>query len=1092
MKRTIISIIIFLSFIVMNAQNSESPKSTDFHSTRYFIGSEPESEFGANVVNVGDFNADGFEDLAISADGANDGAGKVYLYFGGETSDMRPDVVFDAPTGSDDFGYIVSSAGDFNSDGFDDMVIVSRNYSTNNPTVTVYFGGPYFDTTPDVYLQNYWNSTSFGNDVASLGDINGDGIDDIGVISGNSVGLYFGSLNPAYTTEMSMSLNHSSDYIAYCGDVNGDGYNDILTSSPQEGLAMIYKGGPELGNDPNVFFDRTETNSQSYGYSISGGGDINGDGLADVVIGDMDANNYSGAAYVYLGSTDIFTSSNPRPADLIINGADENNQFGSVVAIVKDMNGDGFDELAVGGSNMNFMNVYYGKTHPDNTVSQRYNNSEESGYFFSIASLDFNNDGYNEVVAGDYEFDKAFLFSTEYSGRINKYDYSLPGYPANAGDYNGDGIDDIFAIYDNSYDNTYITTGGGTLDNNPDIVIYGAYVDLSIGDIDGDGFDDLYTGISYSSENYKALFYFGNNNNVVDTMSFFNSTSLRYESRGDYNGDGNIDLILGWQTLNIIYGNNSRDISINNSIYCPNYEGYHGTTIDLNNDGYDDYIAIYQPSYNYPIVYRLYMGSPMGLTEDNYQVIDAAFFGLPNSSTLDKRGFYSIGDFNNDSYGDFIISNVIDGIQHIMLVFGNSTGSNFDVIEVPLPVEISEYGNFRVGKGDVNGDGISDLIISAQSSYMKEINVFFGGNSNLDTPDITIFSNNEDEYLSSFITADVNGDGLTDILVKVGQFYGDRRMNIYLSTVKNKAPYFKSVKDVPADQGGFVTLTWFKSGFDGGKVTSYQIERSIAPVGGGFAWEVIGSVPASHFNYYSYTAPTLNDQTPENTGNTYFRITALTDNQDVFYRSNILYGHSVDNLAPVAPGGLKAFEEGTEARISWQLNGENDIKNYLVYRSVNEEVNFDTLEVYGAVADSVFTDENPLNRSAYYFVRAADIHGNIGNASSVLLQVTGVNDEDGLPTKYALGQNYPNPFNPTTNITYVIARSGATRQSDGLLVQLKVYDVLGREVAMLVNAKQTPGNYSVQFNASKLGSGIYFYTLRAGNFVQTRKMVLMR
>ncbi len=106
----------------------------------------------------------------------------------------------------------------------------------------------------------------------------------------------------------------------------------------------------------------------------------------------------------------------------------------------------------------------------------------------------------------------------------------------------------------------------------------------------------------------------------------------------------------------------------------------------------------------------------------------------------------------------------------------------------------------------------------------------------------------------------------------------------------------------------------------------------------------------------------------------------------------------------------------------------------------------------------------------------------------------GIDDgaENGIPNKFELSQNYPNPFNPTTNITYVIARSEATRQSNELLVQLKVYDALGREVATLVNAKQTPGNYSVKFNASKLGSGIYFYTLRAGNFVQTKKMILMK
>ncbi len=106
---------------------------------------------------------------------------------------------------------------------------------------------------------------------------------------------------------------------------------------------------------------------------------------------------------------------------------------------------------------------------------------------------------------------------------------------------------------------------------------------------------------------------------------------------------------------------------------------------------------------------------------------------------------------------------------------------------------------------------------------------------------------------------------------------------------------------------------------------------------------------------------------------------------------------------------------------------------------------------------------------------------------------TGVTENEiSSPSKFELSQNYPNPFNPTTMIMYVIARSGATRQSVDLLVQLKVYDALGREVATLVNKKQAAGKYSVQFDASKLSSGIYYYTLQAGEFTVTKKMVLIK
>jgi hypothetical protein len=90
---------------------------------------------------------------------------------------------------------------------------------------------------------------------------------------------------------------------------------------------------------------------------------------------------------------------------------------------------------------------------------------------------------------------------------------------------------------------------------------------------------------------------------------------------------------------------------------------------------------------------------------------------------------------------------------------------------------------------------------------------------------------------------------------------------------------------------------------------------------------------------------------------------------------------------------------------------------------------------------------------------------------------------------FSLSQNYPNPFNPSTTINYTIA-SGQLAGNN--LVTLKIYDILGREVKTLVNEKQSAGSYSVSFNADKLASGIYFYTLRAGNFVQTKKMILLK
>ena len=94
-----------------------------------------------------------------------------------------------------------------------------------------------------------------------------------------------------------------------------------------------------------------------------------------------------------------------------------------------------------------------------------------------------------------------------------------------------------------------------------------------------------------------------------------------------------------------------------------------------------------------------------------------------------------------------------------------------------------------------------------------------------------------------------------------------------------------------------------------------------------------------------------------------------------------------------------------------------------------------------------------------------------------------------MPTEFSLSQNYPNPFNPTTTIKYSIPNVGS---GNAPTVRLLVYDILGREVAALVNQRQQPGNYSVQFDASGLTSGLYFYRLTSDGFVSTKKMILLK
>ncbi len=112
-------------------------------------------------------------------------------------------------------------------------------------------------------------------------------------------------------------------------------------------------------------------------------------------------------------------------------------------------------------------------------------------------------------------------------------------------------------------------------------------------------------------------------------------------------------------------------------------------------------------------------------------------------------------------------------------------------------------------------------------------------------------------------------------------------------------------------------------------------------------------------------------------------------------------------------------------------------------------------------------------------------HLSIGMTGTItVVQPTAVLENNQLPSNFILYQNYPNPFNPQTEIKYSLAKTGR--------VKLSVYDITGTKITDLVNGIQSPGNYSVKFNGSDLASGIYFYRLEAGKFIDVKKMILLK
>ena len=231
------------------------------------------------------------------------------------------------------------------------------------------------------------------------------------------------------------------------------------------------------------------------------------------------------------------------------------------------------------------------------------------------------------------------------------------------------------------------------------------------------------------------------------------------------------------------------------------------------------------------------------------------------------------------------------------------------------------------------------------------------------------------------------------------------------------------------------------------------------------------------------------DRTPTPFG---FKINSLVDG---VYSIDIFVNNSIE-APPSKPIGLNISADlvNHSVKLIWENNIEPDLSFYEISRKISKDGDY--WKVIGTTKNNLFIDDSifysPFEGlvTLNYRIRAKDVqdlYSVYSEAASIRIELNNkVTDASELNRDkgYRVYQNYPNPFNPTTTIKYQISTSG--------IVSLKVYDILGREVAILVNEEKPAGSYEVVFTASSLASGIYFYKLQTGLFVETKKMILLK
>jgi hypothetical protein len=497
-----------------------------------------------------------------------------------------------------------------------------------------------------------------------------------------------------------VSPPQSFGYSVSCaGDVNGDGYNDIMVGAPNysnTGRAYIFYGGSPMDKTADVIL--TGDVGSQFGYSLSTAGDINNDGYSDVIVGGYIYNSNAGRAYVFLGGSPM-----DNIADMVITG-NANDLLGISVSSAGDVNGDGYDDAIVGGlgsgpTPIGRVYILFGGTSMDNVPDVAMTGGVGSGFGFSVSSTgDLNNDGYSDVIVGA-------IAEASNTGKA------------------------------------YVFFGGTSMDNVPDIVLTGetpgdifGYPVSSAGDINNDQFPDLIiSAIGNNSNTGKCYVYYGGP--AMDNIADFTMTGeapnnyfgVSVSQAGDVNGDEYSDLVVGAEGYN---GNSGRAYINISSQIC--------NCLQLN------LTMFIQGFYN--------AGS-------NAQVGDTIRAYLHNINSPYSLVDSSKANLSSGGNSQLKFSNASNGSYYLVIKHRNSietwSSSGLNLTHVP-----AKFYNFSTSSTQAFGENMAQVDASPIrfAIYSGDVNQ----DGTIDASDLSETDNDAFSSLSGYVRTDVTGDNFVD------------------------------------------------------------------------------------------------------------------------------------------------------------------------------------------------------------------------------------------------------------------------------------------------------------------------------------------
>ncbi len=1030
-------------------------------------------EFGAALSPAGDVNGDGFADLLVGAPGYGlDGGVFVYLgSAGGLQTSYAWTWSIDSP-GSDvaRLGAVVSTAGDVNGDGYDDILVGAPDaWSGARGRAALFLGGA-----SGLALTPAWDQTGaalgdhLGASLATAGDVNGDGYDDVVMGVPGATGIYppvwdtfYGEVmifhgGPSGLGVTAATTLYGTQYgggfgvsVSGAGDMNGDGFADIGVGSPSwdnawaadSGRAQVYPGSAGGIVGTPIWEDFGSAVNDLFGQALAPGGDVNGDGLGDMLVGSYNYSNGGGGR----GFVAVVTGS--RVGSIFMPWYRFDTQqvlFGGAVGTAGDVDGDGFSDVLVG----------------------------SSGYTGTLTQ-----EGRAQLFRGGADAPAPAVGWSAHSGVSGSfYGWAL----APAGDVNGDGYDDVLASAPNysfaaANDGLvvlfYGSASGPTSSAN--WYAWGPYANASFGysaacagDVNGDGYDDIVVGApDYGNEGFAQLWFGGPTGPrlgapdwATDGFQADSHFGISVAGAGDVNGDGYADIIVG-----------------------------------ASQDDGDDFGGA--GPVNEGKAY-LYLGSASGPGASVWSARGGQANGNLGNSVA------GAGDVNGDGFADVIVgmeawdqpvgpSFFVLDVGRALVYHGSATG-----LEAAPATTLQGSGNGNFGHsvntaGDVDGDGYSDVIVGAVYDDNQGTAAVYRGSAGgvSTTAHWTMTSAQPNSAFGCSVgpAGDVNGDGLSDVIV--GSVFGDTggltdngRVWVFAGPLTGTAVYplrewagvqsWENLGNVVAGVGdvngdGFADVGAGSPGYTGGVA---QEGRTVIWYGNNRyqAYDTQARRPQQWRGDAS--APlALGDMTA---GGNDFRLQAWTAN--AAGRTDVRLEWQVAPLGTPLGGGVSAGP--------WTDSGSAGTSSALLSSPIAVPGGGPAYWRLRVASRSPYFPHSPWLSPARNGRLETDLR-----RPSVL---SGVGDGDvaGPPSPSRLWAA-PNPFNPRTRLSFVLPRTGHVR--------IALYDLAGRRVAMLVDAERPAGAVEAVWDGRDDGghaapSGVYLVRAEGGGASATAKISLVR